>query len=432
MIKRPEACIVIVPPWPNSGSANIFAAIVKNHALLGRRVLILVGADEETQSPSRREILRRQCALLNFDGATLVTHTHLRPKRYARGVRRYTRWITSGFPDSLRARAARIGSAFLSREAEEFIAKHEIRIIHVNHCFNMLLARKLTKILASANRDPPLIVCDTHDIQANNKDIVRAKNPIGIRSTEFSVRRTEIAILRRADILCHISMRDMKYFEARIPRARHVHMPPTIAPAHEAQLVKLRGRGAAEGSLVYVGSNNFWNMKTLIWLLEEVLPRVPEAKSRLAIYGDVGSLVAFNRPDLVQEFRTNFRGTVASLVPVYEQACGILAPSLGGTGSSIKVIEALSCGRPVLVTSASLRGLEPAIVAESGLRPLDDAGAFAEAIRSCLEGRAPLPQWSCYDRHFSSAAYSRAFRALLSGVSPLSPLDPTVPSPAKA
>lgn len=432
MTQNPEACIVIVPPWPNSGSANIFAAITKNHSILGRKVLLLIAADEETESPGRQAILRRQCALLNFDGATLVAHTRLRPNRHARGLRRYTKWIMSGFPDSLRARAARIGSAFLSRETEEFIEKHEIRIIHVNHCFNMLLARKLTRMLSNANRDAPVVICETHDIQANNKDIVRAKNPIGIRSSEHSVRRSEISILSRANILCHISRRDMDYFSSRIPRVRHVHMPPTISPAHEAQLVTLRGERPQKGSLVYVGSNNYWNMKSLIWLLEEVVPRVPEARSRLAIYGDVGSLLAFNRPDLAQGFRANFRGTVASLVPVYEQACGILAPSLGGTGSSIKVIEALSCGRPVLVTSGSLRGLEPEIVAESELQPLDDAGAFAEAIRLCLEGRAPLPQWSCYDRNFSSTAYSRAFRTLLSGVSSLSPLDPSVTSPAEA
>ncbi|MCY7396081.1 MAG: glycosyltransferase family 4 protein [Nocardioides sp.] len=73
-------------------------------------------------------------------------------------------------------------------------------------------------------------------------------------------------------------------------------------------------------------------------------------------------------------------GTVEDLRPWYEQSRVALAPLLAGGGSRLKIMEALSSGRPVVATSVGVEGLED-LVGRGVVVADDPATMAAELIR---------------------------------------------------
>jgi len=101
----------------------------------------------------------------------------------------------------------------------------------------------------------------------------------------------------------------------------------------------------------------------------------------------------------------------------------VLAPATAGTGSSIKLVEALCAGKPVLATSLSLRGL-PAGETSDDIHVHDTAAAFADAMSRLSATAAPDAGLSpanaaLYDRVFSNARYFAALDAVIDGALPL-------------
>jgi hypothetical protein len=55
-------------------------------------------------------------------------------------------------------------------------------------------------------------------------------------------------------------------------------------------------------------------------------------------------------------------GRVENLRPLYAAARLVVVPLLEGTGVSIKTLEAITFGKPVLATAMGLRGLDPSTI----------------------------------------------------------------------
>src|SRR5207248_184973 len=60
---------------------------------------------------------------------------------------------------------------------------------------------------------------------------------------------------------------------------------------------------------------------------------------------------------LYEKYKNYFVGGVPDVKIYYSVSAAVLAPSLIGTGSSLKFIEALCAGKTVIATADSLRGL---------------------------------------------------------------------------
>jgi glycosyltransferase involved in cell wall biosynthesis len=73
---------------------------------------------------------------------------------------------------------------------------------------------------------------------------------------------------------------------------------------------------------------------------------------------------------------------VEDLSAAYARAAVVVNPRRFGTGLSIKSIEALACGRPLVATAAGATGLEDAAGGAFLLR--EDPGEFAEAVLQVL------------------------------------------------
>ena len=115
-------------------------------------------------------------------------------------------------------------------------------------------------------------------------------------------------------------------------------------------------RASGGRDIIIVASDNYANFVSLRWFLNEVLPLAGGAP--LSIYGNIDAGVKNRDKPLFEAHRALFKGRVADLGAVYGGAAGtVLLPTVEGHGLSIKAVEALSCGAPLIATPLAFRGM---------------------------------------------------------------------------
>src|SRR5438105_4915024 len=131
------------------------------------------------------------------------------------------------------------------------------------------------------------------------------------------------------------------------------------------------------GSLDYSPNRNglLWFHKSIWPLVRERLPRV---KLVVIGKGDTGRKVSSLRSDP----SVDFIGEVESVVPYYQRCGCVIVPLLEGSGTRIKILEAMSLGNPVISTPIGAEGIE----AEHGREILlaDKPEEFAAALSRLL------------------------------------------------
>jgi glycosyltransferase involved in cell wall biosynthesis len=282
-------------------------------------------------------------------------------------------------------------------------------LIHVNHVYTIGFAGRLNTRLSQVQHRIPMIV-ETHDVQAHIIQDNGEKNPWTRRPDSLArLIRSEIKRLAPADVLIHLTQDDLEFFAPRFPDKPHVlampmmpHVPPPKAASAAA---------AAEPiDVLFVGTGHVANLEAVDWLFREVWPHIAHLGLTLRIAGHIDELVRLKLPELYHEFRAFFTGPVADVAPYYAAARCLIAPMVSGRGISIKTIEALAFGKPIVGTSKAYRGMPMDVIQAAGLRPCDDARDFADAIVRTLrtETIGATRYRALYDRLFSKSAYFRS------------------------
>jgi glycosyltransferase involved in cell wall biosynthesis len=414
--------IVLAPPWPRSGSGNTIAAQTAAYARRGARVLLLLAPLGRGHARGKVDQWHDAVSDMRFPGVETVTYM-----RAGRGrLRSYLAWLMAGCDDSIAISARYAASGRLPAEVWGLLRSGRIAVVHANHVFCMPLARRVAAIVEVAQGRRPLVLLDTHDVQSDAFAERRQRNPLSRRiDAHAALLRTELALCAEADILVHVSRADFDLFASRLPGRRHELILPTLHPLSEAELVRRRaGRHQGTYDFIYVGNRHRANLETVRWLLGEVLPRAgPGVRERMRIIGTVGDLLRRHDPALYGANAHLFAGEVPSVHDYYSAAKVVLAPATAGTGSSIKLIEALCAGKPVLATGRALRGL-PAGETAGDLHVHDEAAGFAAAMDRLSAASAPAAGVSAtnaalYDRVFANARYFRALDAVIGEALPL-------------
>ncbi len=186
-------------------------------------------------------------------------------------------------------------------------------------------------------------------------------------------RRLEALALRDHEVLVCSTVDEARLRE-REPAARVAVVPnaypalPALAPREPGQTLHL----LFLGTLSYAP-----NIDAADHLVHALLPeirRVWPGPVRLQIVGrrPVPRVLALHRPPEVQVLPD-----VADITTAYAQADVVVVPIRFGGGTRIKILEALSLGRPVVTTALGVEGLD--LQHERDLLVADAPDAFAQA-----------------------------------------------------
>jgi glycosyltransferase involved in cell wall biosynthesis len=395
---------IVHPAWHSCGSHQVFVSQARAYRSLGAKVVSLAIADTPgcvDESPASKAYFAAT-GDLEAD-VRLFTGMPLRKILNGGFLLAGNKWLHGN--DA----ATWIAVARLAAIPDALALAPRIDLIHCNHFFCMPAAVRLRE------RHACPILLDTHDLQARQyalRNRARFRLPPAARYEDML--EIELDAMRPADLLIHLNDEEAAAFKKLVPDKRHALLYPTVnaMPA-----------GPGGGNLIIVASANYPNFLGLLWFLREVLPLAQGVP--VQILGNIDRELQSRAPDLYKAHAALFRGRVETedLHAAYRGACAVLLPATAGHGISIKTIEALSCGAPLIATPLAFRGLGIDGACLPNVTVAEDAAAFAAALRRAHAnrhlpgaGRQMAATRRIYEQHFAFATYRNSLWAIVEQV----------------
>ncbi len=165
--------------------------------------------------------------------------------------------------------------------------------------------------------------------------------------------------------------------------------------------------------LVFVGSNHGPNVEGARRFYEQVFaPRLRSRGMRWAIVGSVCEQLDFRDPAVTM------LGQVEDLDDVYRRTKVVIVPLFSGTGTSIKTLEAMAHGKPVVTTPCGVRGIpnceEQVVTFDFDGAPSLVAEAIAELCQSRVLRESYAQKSTAYVlKHFGPLGYGQRMDEVL-------------------
>lgn len=301
---------------------------------------------------------------------------------------------------------ARVRTGVAARVAHAFERAHQQRpfdLLWVEHAHAAAVARQL---------DVPWVL-DEHNIES---EYLRGKLSAGGRLGVLARRELllleawERALWRSANRVVCVTNHD-----ADVVASVRGSGPEVIPNGVELAAITPRWPSQRQGATVlFIGlMNHPPNEQGAQLLAEQVMPllrrRLPQA--RLVLCGHNPS----RRVRALASEHVVVTGSVPAVAPYLDGACVYANALWQGGGSSLKVLEALAAGVPLISTSVGVRGF--ALAANEHYWPAEDAEGFAQAIFTSVEQKEEAERRARRGREFAEAydfqALGLRFKALL-------------------
>ncbi len=195
--------------------------------------------------------------------------------------------------------------------------------------------------------------------------------------------RFERTICESADAVVACSSTDAAAIQALMQSQTSVHVIPNgVDTSHFLPSGEVCAKPLAELALVFAGKMDFRpNIDAMIWFCDEILPLV-QKQLPLAHLVIVGQKPAARVKKLVRQNGVQVTGWVPDTRPYISDSAVYVVPLRMGSGTRLKVLEAMAMGKAIVTTSRGVEGIDitpnrEAIVADS-------APEFADAIIALL------------------------------------------------
>ncbi len=134
-------------------------------------------------------------------------------------------------------------------------------------------------------------------------------------------------------------------------------------------------------SLVFVGHMNWFpNRDGITYLLSEILPLMADRPGvHLKV---IGRNQLLSVPESLAG-RVNFTGFVDDLRPLVQQTAVFVVPLRAGSGTRLKILEAMAMGKAIVSTRVGAEGIE--LIDGQNVLLADTPEEFAEAVRRLLD-----------------------------------------------
>jgi sugar transferase (PEP-CTERM/EpsH1 system associated) len=297
--------------------------------------------------------------------------------------------LTTRQPDM----ALRLASEVYARRLADWLARETFDVVQVE---GIEMAPYLDVIEVARPR--PFVVFDDHNCEyllQQRTFLTDLRTPVRWPGAAYSfvqwrrLRRYEAQICRRADCVLAVSDADAAALRKLVPDLDVTIIPngidtqtytPSLTPAHAS-------------TLVFTGTMDFRpNVDAVLWFTRQVLPLIREEVP------EVRFVVVGQRPHqrldcLRDDPAVTLTGWVEDTRPYIAEAAVYVAPLRMGGGTRLKLLEAMSMGKPVVATRLGAEGYPVTDGREMLLA--DTPSDFAAAVVSLLrtpERRAELGQ----------------------------------------
>lgn len=269
----------------------------------------------------------------------------------------------------------------------------KLRALQKKYCFDTVLVEYVfTSAAFGAFDDTVHKVIDAHDCFTDRH---RLYVESGQTYNWFSTTQAdEIKGLARSHVVLAIQPEEADFFKK--------SLKDTVSVVSVGHLVDLKTTvvPSKDSSAVIIGSAISINIEAVCYFIEQVLPIILNDLPSFCLYlvGDVAKYAPDH--DVVVKL-----GRIPDVVDGYAKACFAINPVRSGTGLSIKSIEALAFGLPLLTTDCGARGLDAfvdvALIKVPNNDPKSMANAVIDLCRNPVkrhhlqeQGRKMLSKWN--------------------------------------
>lgn len=193
------------------------------------------------------------------------------------------------------------------------------------------------------------------------------------------IKRFEGEMCRLADCVIAVSEEDAELLRDFRPDKK-IYMMQSGVFVEDYRTTDLRVN-LPENSLVFTGKMDYRpNVDAMLWFTSEILPRVKASVPEVQMY-IVGQKPSASL-EALDDANIHITGWVDSTIPYLHEATVYIAPLRMGSGTRLKLLEAMSSGCAIVATTLASAGLHSET--KEGMIVEDDAQAFASAIVSLL------------------------------------------------
>jgi glycosyltransferase involved in cell wall biosynthesis len=238
-----------------------------------------------------------------------------------------------------------------------------------------------------------------HELLQRRIDIeTRPLLRIFLRTQVDRLRRFETAVCHRASRILACSQTDAQQLAALAPQT-----PITVVPnGVDTQAISASENPPRANRMIFVGQMSWFpNRDGVVWFLEDILPRIVKARPD-AQFALVGKNAGLQVPP---SLATNVQllGFVDDLVPVMQEAAVYVVPLRAGSGTRLKVLEAMAFGKAIVTTHIGSEGIalddgENAVYADS-------AEDFAAAVVRAMDDPTLVARLGLRARALAVARY---------------------------
>lgn len=327
------------PPWPpRDGGAAATLMCIKGLAHNGAEVSVLAIKTRKHQNTQPFD-LSQVPYIKTYDQVNI--DTSIRPHRLISNI------FFSGEPYDL---ARFVSPAFIERLS--YILKTQS--FDLIQCEGLVFAMYLSQI---RNIFSGPVVLRAHNLEHRIREMMSRNattviERIYLRSLSSRVRKKEIFAASHFDAIVAISRPDMEWFTS-LNHDKPVHLTPAGTDTRSDA-----SPGATDNMRAgFIGALDWKpNADALLWFIKQVWPYVSKRMPAASFH-----IAGRNAPDsLIAELKGKnivFEGEVADSKVFISSVSVMIAPLFSGSGMRIKIIEAMSLGKPVIATPAAATGI---------------------------------------------------------------------------
>jgi len=235
------------------------------------------------------------------------------------------------------------------------------------------------------------VVVDWHNIESEMmqryaETPIRRLRKMAAKRTAQLIERAEDRSLRLCRVHTVTSERERQKLLVRRPDA-NIHVIPNGVDAgyysakEISEAYRRASRGDSKQTILFVGSMDYHaNIGAVTWFSRNVWPEIAR------MYPEIQFMVVGRNPApevrALQSDRIQVTGTVDDVRPFYASAVAVVAPIRSGSGTRLKILEAMAAGVPVASTRLGVEGID----AEDNVHLLlgDSPAEIGAAIRQIV------------------------------------------------